>query len=177
MKRVYFIPMSANEKDTENKINEAIEMIETKDNIEWITELCKATDESKYMLVGEQSEIASTGEPVPVSRSIGVKVVQGSQDKTKTEKLINDTLLEMELDGDKTFLSICHPAEFMYIILYECKSGKFPRIKIITNPADPYIGSRSVSSFLQVLDEDLNWDLQPYDSFMLDKNNIIILFS
>jgi hypothetical protein len=30
---------------------------------------------------------------------------------------------------------------------------------------------------LNILDEDENWGLQPYDSFMLDKTSMIILFA
>ena len=175
MKQVYYIPISSNEKDTEDKINEAIRMIESRDKVDWIVELCKSTDASKYMLVGEKSDSTSV---VPASTSIGVKVIQGSQDKAKTEQIINKTLLNMELDGDKSFVSISHPYEFMYIILFEYKAGEFPRVKIIPNPADPYMGSRKVSTLLQNLEEDPEWiGMEPYDSFMLDEDNMVILFS
>lgn len=172
MKRVFYIPISASEKDTEKAINDAITKLEADFKIEWIVDLIKAPDASKYMLVFEQSDGAGSSSP-----AIGVRVIQGSQNKVKTEQMINDTLKELELDEDKNFISICHPAEFMYIILYENTAGEFPRVKIIPNPSDPRAGSRKISALLQILDDDPDWDLQPYDSFMLDKDNMIILFS
>ena len=90
--------------------------------------------------------------------------------------MLNDTFKELELDEDKDFISLCHPSEFVYIILYENKAGTFPRVKIIPNPADPRAGSRKISMFLQMLEDDPDWDLEPYDSFMLDKDNMILLF-
>ena len=172
MKQVFLIPMSSIEKTTEDKINEAIYKIGKDSDVTWLTDLIKPLDDSKYMLVGEVEETAGTETP-----DIGVKVIRGSQDITKTEQIINDILLEMDKDKDKTFIAISHPSEFMYIILYKCKAGKNPRVKIISNPADPYIGSRRISTMLQKLDEDESWGLQPYDSFMIDEKNLIILFS
>ena len=96
-----------------------------------------------------------------------------------TEKIINDTLAEMETDEDepKSFISISRPSEFMYIILFEYKAGTNPRVKIINNPADPYIGSRRMNTLFETLDNDDTWGLEPYDSFMIDKENLMILFS
>ena len=65
----------------------------------------------------------------------------------------------------------------IYIILFEYKAGAFPRSKIIPNPADPKAGSRKASMFLQRLDDDPEWELQPYDSMILDKDNMIIFYS
>jgi hypothetical protein len=66
----------------------------------------------------------------------------------------------------------------MYIILYENKSGNLPRVKIINNPSDVKAASRRISMFLQQLDDDPEWKLEPFDSFMLNKNhNMMILFS
>lgn len=172
MKQVFLIPISSIEKTTEDKINEAIYKIGKNSNVTWLTDLIKPLDDSKYMLVGEVEETAGTETP-----DIGVKVIRGSQDIIKTEQIINDVLLEMDKDKDKTFIAISHPSEFMYIILYECKAGKNPRVKIVSDPADPYIGSRRLSTMLQKLDEDESWGLQPYDSFMIDEKNLIILFS
>lgn len=172
MKQVFYIPISSNAEDTEFKINEAITKISKDFSIEWLINLCKSTDNNKYMLVGEKED--GTGVATP---EIGVKVITSSQDMRKTEDIINNTLLEMELDEDKNFISICRPSEFIYIILYEYKAGSFPRVKIIPNPADPYIGSRRISMLLNILDDDPEWKLQPYDSFMIDKDNMIILFS
>lgn len=172
MKQVFLIPMSSIEKTTEDKINEAIYKIGKNSDVTWLTDLIKPLDDSKYMLVGEVEETTGTETP-----DIGVKVIRGSQDITKTEQIINDTLLEMDKDKDKTFIAISHPSEFMYIILYECKAGKNPRVKIVSDPADPYIGSRRLSTMLHKLDEDESWGLQPYDSFMIDEKNLIILFS
>ena len=172
MKQVFLIPMSSIEKTTEDKINEAIYKIGKNSDVTWLTNLIKPLDDSKYMLVGEVEETTGTETP-----DIGVKVIRGSQDIIKTEQIINDVLLEMDKDKDKTFIAISHPSEFMYIILYECKAGKNPRVKIISDPADPYIGSRRLSTMLQKLDEDESWGLQPYDSFMIDEKNLIILFS
>lgn len=173
MKQVYYVPISTNAKDTENKINETISKISEAFKVEWFTNLCKATDANKYMLFAEKDP-DSTGTATP---DIGVKVITGSQNIHKTEAIINDTFTEMELDEDKNFISICHPSEFIYIILYENKSGTFPRVKLIHNPADPHAGSRRVSMMLQALDDDTDWGLEPYDSFMIDKDNMIILFS
>lgn len=172
MKQVFLIPISSIEKTTEDKINEAIYKIGKNSDVTWLTDLIKPLDDSKYMLVGEVEETAGTETP-----DIGVKVIRGSQDIIKTEQIINDVLLEMDKDKDKTFIAISHPSEFMYIILYECKAGKNPRVKIVSDPADPYIGSRRLSTMLQKLDEDESWGLQPYDSFMIDEKNLIILFS
>jgi hypothetical protein len=173
MKQVFYVPMSANTTDNEKEINFAITKLEHDFKLEWLTDLIKATDANKYMLVYEKSEGSGSASP-----SIGVKVIQGSQDMVKTEKIINDALLEMELDEDKNFLSICNPAEFMYIILYENKSGNLPRVKIINNPSDVKAASRRISMFLQQLDDDPEWKLEPFDSFMLNKNhNMMILFS
>ena len=174
MKQVFLISMSLDEKTTEDRINEAIYMIGKDSSVTWLTDLIKPLDDSKYMLVAEKEETKGTETP-----TIGVKVIRGSQDMLKTEKIINDTLAEMETDEDepKSFISISRPSEFMYIILFEYKAGTNPRVKIVSNPADPYIGSRKLSTFLKKLDEDDEWGLQPYDSFMLDENNLIILFS
>lgn len=173
MKQVFYVPMSANTVDNEKEINFAITKLEHDFKLEWLTDLIKATDANKYMLVYEKSEGSGSASP-----SIGVKVIQGSQDMVKTEKIINDAMLEMEMDEDKNFLSICNPAEFMYIILYENKAGEFPRVKIINNPSDTKAASRRISMFLQQLDDDPDWGLQPFDSFMLNKNhNMMILFS
>lgn len=174
MKQVFLISMSLDEKTTEDKINEAIYMIGKNTSVTWLTELIKPLDDSKYMLVAEKEETKGTETP-----TIGVKVIRGSQDMLKTEKIINDTLTEMETDEDepKSFISISHPSEFMYIILFEYKAGTNPRVKIVPNPVDPMSGSRKLSALLERLDEDDEWGLQPYDSFMLDENNLIILFS
>jgi hypothetical protein len=174
MKQVYLVPMSLNEKDNEEKINEAILKIGKDNAVTWLAGLIKALDANKYMLVAEKEDSKGTDTP-----EIGVKVIRGSQDMRKTEDIINDTLLEMEIaeDEPKSFISICHPSEYMYIILFEYKAAKNPRVKIVKNPANPVSGSRSLSMILQLLDEDDKWGLQPYDSFMLDDNNMIILFS
>lgn len=171
MKQVYLIPMSLNEKDNEDKINEAILKIGKDSSVNWLTNLIKSLDADKYMLVAEKEDSEGTLTP-----QIGVKVIRGSQNMATTEKIINDTLLELELD-EKSFISISRPSEYMYIILFEYKAGKNPRVKIIKNPADAFIGSRNISTILQNLDEDEEWGLQPYDSFMIDKDNMIMLFS
>lgn len=172
MKQVFFIPMPVKQEDIEKEINKAITKLEHDFKLEWYTELIKAPDASKYMLVFEQEEGAGSASP-----TIGVKVVQGSQNKITTERMLNEIFLEMETDEDKNFISLCHPSEFIYIILFEYKAGVFPRVKIIPNPADPKAGSRKASMFLQRLDDDPDWELQPYDSFMLDKDSMMILFA
>jgi len=171
MKQVYYVPMSSREKHIEDDINKAISTLERAYNLEWLTNLIKAPDDSKFMLIFERED--GTGSSTP---SIGVKVIQGSQNKITTEDMINNTMKQLELDGDKSFISLLHPAEFVYIILFEYKSGKFPRIKIVPNPTDPKQGSKQLSMLLNILDEDEEWDLQPFDSFMLDKTSMIILF-
>lgn len=174
MKQVFLIPMSLNEKTTEDKINEAIYMIGKDSSITWLTNLIKPLDDSKYMLIGEKEEGSGTATPV-----IGVKVIRGSQNMRQTEKIINDALAEMDEDTEspKSFISISHPSEFMYIILFSYGAGNVPRVKIMPNPADPMKGSRQLSAIFQNLDENDDWGLSPYDSFMLDENNIIVLFN
>lgn len=172
MKIVYYVPISPKAHITESNINDIISKIERAYQVEWIVELIKSVDATKYMLVGEKLDGPGT-----LSPSIGVKVIEVSQDKTKTEEMINNTFKEMELDEDKNFLSISHPSEFVYIILYENKAGDFPRVKIIPNPADPLAGSQNATFFFQALDEDEEWNgLQPFDSFMMDKESMIVLF-
>ena len=172
MKQVYLIPMSRYEDENEKVINDAIYRIGKDSSVTWLADLIKALDDSKYMLVADKEE--TTGSETP---EIGVRVIRGSQNMLKTEEIINEELKKMDEDN-KSFISICHPSEFMYIILFEYKSGEFPRVKIIPNPADPYMGSRKVSTLLQNLEEDQEWiGMEPYDSFMLDEDNIVILFS
>jgi hypothetical protein len=169
---VYYVPISPKAHITESNINDIISKMERAYQVEWIVELIKPVDADKYMLVGEKLDGSGT-----LSPSIGVKVIELSQDKAKTEEMINNTFKEMELDGDKNFLSISHPSEFVYIILYENKAGDFPRVKIIPNPTDPLAGSQNATFFFQALDEDEEWNgLQPFDSFMLDKESMIVLF-
>lgn len=170
MKQVYLIPMSRYEDENEKVINDAIYRIGKDSSVTWLTDLIKALDDSKYMLVADKEE--TTGSETP---EIGVRVIRGSQNMLKTEEIINEELKEMDEDS-KSFISICHPSEFMYIILFEYKAGTNPRVKIVPNPADAYIGSRKLTDFFERLDEDDSWDLEPYDSFMLDDKNLIILF-
>lgn len=174
MKQVFLVPISLDEKTTEDRINEAIYMIGKNNSVTWLANLIKSLDDSKYMLAVEKEETTGTETP-----EIGVKVIRGSQDMIITEKIINDTLAEMETDEDepKSFISISRPSEFMYIILFEYKAGTNPRVKIINNPADPYIGSRRMNTLFETLDNDDTWGLEPYDSFMIDKENLMILFS
>ena len=170
MKQVYLIPMSRYEDENEKVINDAIYRIGKDSSVTWLADLIKALDDSKYMLVADKEE--TTGSETP---EIGVRVIRGSQNMLKTEEIINEELKEMDEDS-KSFISICHPSEFMYIILFEYKAGTNPRVKIVPNPADAYIGSRKLTDFFERLDEDDSWDLEPYDSFMLDDKNLIILF-
>jgi hypothetical protein len=172
MKQVYYVPMSSRERHIEDSINEAIGTFERAYKVEWLTNLIKAPDDNKFMLVFEREDGAGSNSP-----AIGVKVIQGSQNKLTTEDMLNNAFKELELDEDKNFISLFHPAEFVYIILYENKAGKFPRVKIIPNPVDPNNGARQITTLLNILDEDENWGLQPYDSFMLDKTNMIMLFT
>lgn len=170
MKQVYLIPMSRYEDENEKVINDAIYRIGKDSSVTWLADLIKALDDSKYMLVADKEETSGSETP-----EIGVRVIRGSQNMLKTEEIINEELKEMDEDS-KSFISICHPSEFMYIILFEYKAGTNPRVKIVPNPADAYIGSRKLTDFFERLDEDDSWDLEPYDSFMLDDKNLIILF-
>ena len=170
MKQVYLIPMSRYEDENEKVINDAIYRIGKDSSVTWLADLIKALDDSKYMLVADKEE--TTGSETP---EIGVRVIRGSQNMLKTEEIINEELKKMDEDN-KSFISICHPSEFMYIILFEYKAGTNPRVKIVPNPADAYIGSRKLTDFFERLDEDDSWGLEPYDSFMLDDKNLIILF-
>lgn len=170
MKQVYLIPMSRYEDENEKVINDAIYRIGKDSSVTWLADIIKALDDSKYMLVADKEETVGSETP-----EIGVRVIRGSQNMLKTEEIINEELKKMDEDS-KSFISICHPSEFMYIILFEYKAGTNPRVKIIPNPADAYIGSRKLTDFFERLDEDDSWDLEPYDSFMLDDKNLIILF-
>lgn len=170
MKQVYLIPMSRYEDENEKVINDAIYRIGKDSSVTWLADLIKALDDSKYMLVADKEETVGSETP-----EIGVRVIRGSQNMLKTEEIINEELKKMDEDS-KSFISICHPSEFMYIILFEYKAGTNPRVKIVPNPADAYIGSRKLTDFFKRLDEDDSWDLEPYDSFMLDDKNLIILF-
>lgn len=170
MKQVYLISMSRYEDENEKVINDAIYRIGKDSSVTWLADLIKALDDSKYMLVADKEE--TTGSETP---EIGVRVIRGSQNMLKTEDIINEELKKMDEDS-KSFISICHPSEFMYIILFEYKAGTNPRVKIVPNPADAYIGSRKLTDFFERLDEDDSWGLEPYDSFMLDDKNLIILF-
>lgn len=170
MKQVYLIPMSRYENENEKVINDAIYRIGKDSSVTWLADLIKALDDSKYMLVADKEETAGSETP-----EIGVRVIRGSQNMLKTEEIINEELKAMDEDS-KSFISICHPSEFMYIILFEYKAGTNPRVKIVPNPADAYIGSRKLTDFFERLDKDDSWDLEPYDSFMLDDKNLIILF-
>ena len=170
MKQVYLIPMSRYEDENEKVINDAIYRIGKDSSVTWLADLIKALDDSKYMLVADKEETSGSE-----TLEIGVRVIRGSQNMLKTEEIINEELKEMDEDS-KSFISICHPSEFMYIILFEYKAGTNPRVKIVPNPADAYIGSRKLTDFFERLDEDDSWDLEPYDSFMLDDKNLIILF-
>lgn len=170
MKQVYLIPMSRYEDENEKVINDAIYRIGKDSSVTWLADLIKALDDSKYMLVADKEETVGSETP-----EIGVRVIRGSQNMLKTEEIINEELKKMDEDN-KSFISICHPSEFMYIILFEYKAGTNPRVKIVPNPADAYIGSRKLTDFFERLDEDDSWDLEPYDSFMLDDKNLIILF-
>ena len=170
MKQVYLIPMSRYEDENEKVINDAIYRIGKDSSVTWLADLIKALDDSKYMLVADKEETSGSE-----TLEIGVRVIRGSQNMLKTEEIINEELKKMDEDS-KSFISICHPSEFMYIILFEYKAGTNPRVKIVPNPADAYIGSRKLTDFFERLDEDDSWDLEPYDSFMLDDKNLIILF-
>lgn len=170
MKQVYLIPMSRYEDENEKVINDAIYRIGKDSSVTWLADLIKALDDSKYMLVADKEETSGSETP-----EIGVRVIRGSQNMLKTEEIINEELKAMDEDS-KSFISICHPSEFMYIILFEYKAGTNPRVKIVPNPADAYIGSRKLTDFFERLDKDDSWGLEPYDSFMLDDKNLIILF-
>ena len=172
-KNVYLVEMSLDEKTNEDKINEAIYKIGKDHDTTWLTDLIKPLGNDKYMLVADTEDTAGSETP-----DIGVKVIRGFYDKVQTENLINDTLKEMEADEDepKHFLAISHPTEYMYIILFEYSADTNPRVKIIPAPESPTEGARRISYLLQTLDKDATWGLDPYDSFMLDENNMIILF-
>lgn len=172
MKLVNYVPCSKEALRTEQKINENIAFFERSGVCTWLTNLIKPVDSEKYMLVLEKEEGAGSQFP-----SIGVRVIETSENISKTEDMINDTFKEMELDEDKNFVSIARLSEFIYIILYENEAGIFPRAKIIKNPVDPYSGSTQMSFMLQELDDDETWDLQPFDSFMIDKENMLMLFN
>lgn len=85
MKQVFLVPMSLDEKTTEDRINEAIYMIGKNNSVTWLANLIKSLDDSKYMLAVEKEETTGTETP-----EIGVKVIRGSQDMIITEKIINE---------------------------------------------------------------------------------------
>lgn len=172
MKQVFYIAMSSNEKVTEDKINEAIRRIGKDYKVEWLTHLIKAIDPDKYMLIAERT-MGAVGQESP---DIGVKIVQGSQDKKKTEDMINETFRQLEIEGKTNFISICHPTEFMYIILYENKSGTYPRVAIVPNPINPISGSRKMTYILKDLEKEYE-GLEPVDMFKLDKDSMMFIYS
>jgi hypothetical protein len=171
MKLVCYVPCSKDALLTEEKINNHIAHFELHGVCTWLTNLIKPVDSEKYMLVLEREDGAGT-----LSPAIGVRVIETSENTSKTEDMINDTFKEMELDEDKNFISIARLSEFIYIILYENKAGTFPRAKIFKNHVDPHAGSTDMSFTLQTLDDDDQWGLQPFDSFMIDKENMLMLF-
>lgn len=171
MKQVFFIPISS-DIDNEVNINQAIYKIGKESSVTWFTNLIKAVDDNKYMLVVDKEKSSGIEEP-----EIGVKVIRGSQNMYTTQEMINDALKEMEFN-EQTFISISRPYEYMYILLFEYRACRHnPRVKIIPNPADPYNGSRKLTGYLQGLDKDDEWGLQPYDSCVLDPENIFMFFS
>lgn len=173
-KKVILVPLSLDKPDLiENDINKAIYDLNKQYAVTWYIALTKAVDANKYMIVTDIDE-DSTG---TVSPDIGVKVVIGSSDMSMTESIINQTLLEMSVDEchPKSFISISRASDFVYIILYENKENNgFPRVKIIGNPAEPGVGSGWMSAKLEEQDND--WDLQLYDSVVLDDNYIMMLY-
>lgn len=174
MKKVYLVKMSLDsEQETERILNEAIKKY-SGPNVTWLPELSKPLDSDKFMLVADVDSEVGDGPSM-----IGVKVIRGSQDMKETEEIINTELLKMDMDNSlpKSFYSISHPSEFSYIVLYECKSSDSSvRVLITSNPADAYAGSIRLTKELNDIEEREELDFQPYDSFMIDKENLMILF-
>ncbi len=171
MKYVKYVKISQDCLKTQHIINDEIQKIAYSSNVTFLTDLCKASDPYKYMLVYEKKLGLGTVNP-----TIGVKVVKGSENMQETEDRINSVFEYLRNRSDLNFISISHPSEFMYIILFEYVSGSFPVAKIIPVIGDAFNASISITDFLQELDEDESFGLEPYDSFNINKDNMLMLF-
>lgn len=171
MKETTFVKLSQDHKETQKLINSAIFNIDTTMNVSFLPNLCKVTDPYKYMLVYEHKlGLAS------VAPSVGVKVVKCSSDMKKTNDQLNEVMSILRNKGNLNFLNISQQDEYTYIILYEYKAGGFPYIKIVPIIEDSYNAKYFIDNVFEDMYEDEMFDLEPFDSFMINKNNMIILF-
>lgn len=168
MLKCRFIPLSKNPKDTEIIVNDNIFVIEHNSKCEYNVSMCKPTDDNKFMLVYDE-EVG----PGVASPSIGIRCVKTSENYVETEALINDALIEMSEEGDKSFVSIWHPVDNYYIILFEYKAGTFPFVKINPVGVVPSNASYFISKQFEIMKEESN--LIPYANFMVDKDHMMFL--
>ena len=171
MKETKFVKLSKDPKETQKIINDAILAIDTSINAAFLLDLCKPLDSYTYLLVYEHSlGLAST---MP---SIGVKVFQVSENANKAEAQINEHMAMLRNRGDLNFISINQLDPLTYVILYEYRSGLFPYIKIFPFIRDPLSAKACLDKELQELDDDEQFGLQPYDMFMINSENMLVLY-
>lgn len=168
-KVVKFIPISQKARDTQMLINTSLFEIEKKSKVQFVPELCKATDPYKFMTVYTETPF-TVGSSSP---SIGVKVVEGSQDIEETEELLYMTFEQLRNSDNKNFVNISQAGDFLYIILFEYKEGTFPVPKIVPIPSDPFNASTYLTDELDSLEEDLG--VVPVDSIQLNNGNMLLL--
>lgn len=171
MKETKFVKLSKDTLESQRLINQAIFDIDTSINAEFLVDLCKPVDSYTYMLVYEHSlGLAST------TPSIGVKVFKVSENVTKAEHQINEVLSILRNRGDLNFISISQLDDLTYIILFEYRDGVFPCVKIFPFIRDTISAKAYLDKELQELDDNEYFGLQPYDMFMINPENMLILF-
>lgn len=168
-KVVRFIPISQKARDTQMLINTSLFEIEKKSKVQFVPELCKATDPYKFMTVYTETPF-TVGSSSP---SIGVKVVEGSQDIEETEGILCAVFEELRNSDNRNFVNISQAGDFLYIILFEYKEGTFPIPKIVPIPSDPFNASIYLTNELNDLEENLG--VVPVDSMQLNNGNMLLL--
>ena len=167
-KVVRFIPISQKARDTQMLINTSLFEIEKKSKVQFVPELCKATDPYKFMTVYTETPF-TVGSSSP---SIGVKVVEGSQDIEETEEILCTVFEELRNSDNRNFVNISQAGDFLYIILFEYKEGTFPIPKIVPIPSDPFNASIYLTNELNDLEENLG--VVPVDSMQLNNGNMLL---
>lgn len=169
MKRVSIIPISKVPKKTQCIINNAIFNLENNYSVKFIPDLCKGLDSNKYMLTYDYDP-DGVGVANP---SLGVEVVEGSENMEETERRINEAIENLVITKNKSFVNITRVSEFIYIILFEYKSGHFPTIRIRASIKDCSTSSDYLSRELEEWEDEE--DIIPFDCFTIDNDYIMYL--
>lgn len=169
MKCVRIIPLSAKPQDNQININKIMFELEHNNDITYIPQLCKGMDPYKFMLTYDYNE---NGVGV-ASPSFGVRVVEGSEDIKETESRINCAMRDLLAKGNRSFVNISRVSEFIYIILFEYKSGQFPIVRIRNSIYDCNNSSVYLSRALQDWEE--NEGMVPYFFINIDSEHIMYL--